>query len=191
MSVTSRKKLLTKLRNKTYRDAYIEEHVKTSLPIQVRTLREQREWTQSQLAQASKTTQTVISRLEDPDYGNLSVNSLLKLASGFDVALLVKFVPYSRLLEEFKDVSPGAITAQSFNEEIEKLTEWTDEEIPSADLLYMGIATQSTVKGNVVLVFPTGEPLIPTRAIPVDEPEYDHVSTDEGTAALGLARVAV
>jgi transcriptional regulator with XRE-family HTH domain len=128
MSVTSKQKLLAKLRIKSYRDAYVAEHVKTSVPIQLRILRDQHDLTQAELARRARTTQTVISRIEDPDYGNLSLNSLLKIAAGLDVALLVKFVPFSRLLEEFKDVSPEAVAAESFDKEIDKLEQWATGE---------------------------------------------------------------
>jgi transcriptional regulator with XRE-family HTH domain len=123
MSVVSLKKILRKLRNKEYRDAYAVEHVQTSLPFQIRALRERREWTQARLASEAGTTQTAISRIEDPDYGKLSLNTLYKLASAFDVALLVKFVPFSRLLDEFKDVSVETLAAESFTDELPKLEE--------------------------------------------------------------------
>jgi transcriptional regulator with XRE-family HTH domain len=127
MSVASKLKLLAKLKRKKYRDAYVEEHVRTSLPFQIRALREQREWTQGKLAEELKTTQTAVSRLENPEYGKLSLNSLYKLASAFDVALLIKFVPFSRLVEEFKDVSPQALSVTSFDKELETLEEWVAE----------------------------------------------------------------
>jgi transcriptional regulator with XRE-family HTH domain len=123
MSVVSLKKILKKLTNKEYRDAYATEHVQTSLPFQIRALREQRGWTQARLAVEAGTTQTAVSRIEDPEYGRLSLNTLYKLASAFDVALLVKFVPFSRLLEEFKDVSVEALAVESFNDELPKLEE--------------------------------------------------------------------
>src|SRR5262245_4314689 len=118
MSFGSKKRLLEELKNKKFRDAYVAEHVKTSVPIQIYLLREQRHWNQSQLAERAKTTQTVISRLEDIDYGKLSISTLLKLASAFDIALLVKFIPFTRLLEEFKDNSSEALSAKSFSQEL-------------------------------------------------------------------------
>ena len=133
MSVISRTATLKKLlRRKAYRDAYAGEHVKTSLPIQIRMLREQRDWTQGHLAQEAGTTQTVISRLEDPNYGNLSINSLLKLAAAFDIGLLVKFIPFSRLLREFEDVSPKSLAASSFEAERATLEEWATAEVGSS-----------------------------------------------------------
>jgi transcriptional regulator with XRE-family HTH domain len=127
MSFSSKKRLVEELKNKKFRDAYVAEHVKTSVPIQIYILREQRYWNQTQLAERAKTTQTVISRLEDPDYGRLSISSLLKLASAFDVALLVKFVPFTRLFEEFEDTSPEALLAKSFTEELAAITAWAED----------------------------------------------------------------
>lgn len=125
MSVSSKEKLLAKLtHNKAYRNAYVAEHVKTSVPLQIHHIREECDLTQAELAEKAKTTQTVISRLEDPNYGNLTLNSLLKIASALDIALLVKFVPFSRLLAEFDDLSPRAFSVQSFDNERATLQAW-------------------------------------------------------------------
>jgi transcriptional regulator with XRE-family HTH domain len=124
--VTSRKRLLAKLKNKAYREAYTAEHVKTTTPLQIRTVRGQREWTQGKLAVEAKTTQTAISRMEDPNYGNLTLNNLLKIAAALDVGLLVKLVPFSRLVQEFEDLSPEAMSASSFIEDWSALAAWAD-----------------------------------------------------------------
>jgi transcriptional regulator with XRE-family HTH domain len=125
MSVTSKIKLLAKLRDKDYRDAYVEEKVATSLPFQIRALREQpgRDWSQAELGKRAGMRQNAISRLEDAESGTPSINTLLRLARAFDVALLVKFVPFSKLLSEFADLSSEALSAFSFEEEIESLEE--------------------------------------------------------------------
>jgi transcriptional regulator with XRE-family HTH domain len=121
-------KLIT---NKKYRDAYVLEHVKNSIPSQIRALREQREWKQSDLGEKAGKQQHGIARLEDPRIGHkLSIKTLLELASAFDVALLVKFVPFSRLVKEYEDVSFEALSAASITDEkeIEKLNDWATEE---------------------------------------------------------------
>lgn len=43
--------------------------------------------------------QSVISRLENGRYGNHSLNTLLEIASRFDVALIVTFAPFSELVD--------------------------------------------------------------------------------------------
>jgi len=126
VSVTSRKRLLAKLKNKAYRKAYTAEHVKTMTPLQIRTVREQHEWTQGTLAAEAKTTQTAISRTEDPNYGNLTLNNLLKIAAALDVGLLVKLVPFSRLVQEYEDLSPESLSTPSFMEEVSVLEAWAE-----------------------------------------------------------------
>ena len=126
MSVTSRKRLLAKLKNKAYRKAYTIEHVKTTTPLQIRTVREQHEWTQGTLATEAQTTQTAISRTEDPNYGNLTLNNLLKIAAALDVGLLVKLVPFSRLVKEYEDLSPESLSTPSFMEELAVLDAWAE-----------------------------------------------------------------
>ena len=167
MSVTSRLKLLRKLRNKQYRDAYVEQNVKTSLPFQIRTLREQpeREWSQGELGERADMRQNAISRLENADYGNLNINTLLRLASAFDVALLVKFVPFRKLLDEFKDLSANALEVGSFDQEIEGL-EQVAISAETEPLILGGTATASLVynssfpaHANVVI----GNTAIPTE----------------------------
>src|SRR5437667_10357884 len=95
-----------KLKEKAYRDAYVRERIRIGLPYQIRALRQQRAWTQEELGRHAQKPQNVISRLEDPDYGKLSLQTLLALASAFDVALLVTFVSFGRLLREFETLSP-------------------------------------------------------------------------------------
>lgn len=83
--------------SKRYRESFAASVVKRMIPLQVRVLRKQRSWSQAQLAQESRLTQGVISRAEDPEYGNLSVNTLVRIAAGFDCAFVGRFVPFSEL----------------------------------------------------------------------------------------------
>src|SRR5207253_2649565 len=106
------------------------EYIKNGVPYQIRSLRDQRGWTQGYLGEKAGKRQHGISRLEDPRYGSkLSIKSLLEIASAFDVALLVKFVPFSRLLNEYDDVSPEALSAKSVFDEDEmlRLKQWAEE----------------------------------------------------------------
>jgi len=109
---------LAKLRRKPYRDAYVKAHLQQGLAFQIKEMRLDRKLTQSQLAKALKLGgQSAVARLEDPSYGRMSLNTLLKVAAFFDVALITKMVPYSRFLAETRDVSPKALVAESFESE--------------------------------------------------------------------------
>jgi len=109
--------------NKEFRDAFLGENIRTRLAFQIRALREKYKWSQPQLAERAGKTQSVISRLEDPRYGKFTIKSLLDLASAFDVALLISFVPYTKLITEISDVSPKALAIASYEEEKEAMEE--------------------------------------------------------------------
>lgn len=108
-------KLLKRLKSKKFRDSYAAEHLRAGIAHQIRALREDRGWTQKELAHKSKTTQSVISRLEDPNYGKLSLQTLLVLASVFDVALFVRFVSFGTLLKETQRLAPSDLAVPGFS----------------------------------------------------------------------------
>ena len=115
MSGKSEKRLLLELRDKDYRDGFVESHVRTGLAYQIRALRDARSWSQEELGKQLGTSQSVVARLENPDYGKFSLTTLLKLASTFDVALQVRFTDFGELLARTGDLSPAALNALSFD----------------------------------------------------------------------------
>ncbi len=117
MIATLTKKLLDKLTRKTYREAYVEENVRTWIAYQIRALREARGWSQKKLAEVLGKPQSVLSRIEDPDYGKLSIQTLLEVAAAFDVALLVQFADFPEFINRTEDVSPEALNRESYSVE--------------------------------------------------------------------------
>ncbi len=111
------------LLNKEYRDAFVAESVKTGIAFQNRALRLSNDWSQKDLGERAGKPQNVISRIEDPDYGNFTIRTLLDLASALDVALLVRFVSFGQLMQQLKDVSPEALAVPSFEKEQEMLSQ--------------------------------------------------------------------
>ncbi|MBI3967130.1 MAG: helix-turn-helix transcriptional regulator, partial [Chloroflexi bacterium] len=83
--------IATSLRDKEYRDIFVEEHISTGLSFQIRAMREQRGWTQEDLGQRAGMAQQRVCQLENPNYGRFSLSTLKRLASAFDVALAVHF----------------------------------------------------------------------------------------------------
>jgi hypothetical protein len=114
------KKLWDKLRNKEYRDGYVAEHVRRGLAYQIRALRDQREWNQGKLSQIMGKPQSVVCRLEDPNYGKVTVQTLLDVASAFDVALQLRFVSFSGLVQQTRDLTQHALEVPSFGDDIGK-----------------------------------------------------------------------
>ena len=106
-------------KRKKYRDLFVAAgQTKQLIPMQIRVLRKQRDWSQTTLAQESNLTQGAISRAEDPDYGNLTINTLVRVAAGFDVAFVGKFVPFSELGRWFTELSEEGLEVASFGDEV-------------------------------------------------------------------------
>ena len=108
-------------KSKRYRESFVFSMFKRSVPFQIQGLRKQRGWSQEMLARNANLTQGVISRAEDQDYGNLTINTICRIAGGFDVAFIGKFVPFSELGRWFTDLSEESAKVPSFEEENEIL----------------------------------------------------------------------
>lgn len=113
--------LATELRDKEYRDAFMASQLRISLPMQCRALRESREWTQPQLAEKASMSQPRISEIERPGERRLNLETLLRLASAFDVALQVRFVPFSQLVDDDDQVNLDDFYIAPFEEDIAAL----------------------------------------------------------------------
>jgi transcriptional regulator with XRE-family HTH domain len=96
-----RQRLINELRDKSYRDAFVEAHAGDSIAFQLKAMRLARDMGQRDVAGllGNPDLQPMISRYENPDYGKYSVNTLLALARTFDVALVVHFAPFSELVD--------------------------------------------------------------------------------------------
>jgi len=113
----SKEILLEKLTDPTYREAFISEEIDVGIPMQLRAMREKRGWNQKYIAEKMDTKQPRFSLMEKPGYGNFSLNTLKKLASIFNVGLIVSFVPYSEMINFVDGFGPQRLSIPSFAEE--------------------------------------------------------------------------
>lgn len=104
------------LENEEYRREFADD-VTTGLAFQIKLLREKNGWTQEHLAQRVRSKQETISQWENPDYGSYTLNTLKGLASAFDVALVVRFAPFSEVVERSSSLTPEQLAPPSFTEE--------------------------------------------------------------------------
>jgi transcriptional regulator with XRE-family HTH domain len=109
------------LRNKEFRQSYVAEILRRGLAYQIRAIREARGWSQAELGHQTQKPQSNVSRWEDPTYGKFSLQTLLEIAAALDVALIVRFAPFTELLEAVSDLSPHALAAPSYDEEVESV----------------------------------------------------------------------
>lgn len=99
------KDLWQKLSDKTYREQYALSLLKRSVAFQIKTLRKKHCGSQAVLAERSQLTQGVVSRAEDQEYGNLTFNTVGRIAAGLDMAFIGRFVSFSELAKFARHLS--------------------------------------------------------------------------------------
>jgi transcriptional regulator with XRE-family HTH domain len=112
---TNSTSLISKLHDREYRESFVSSLINSTIAYQIRYLRKNENLDQAELGVLAGMKQAAISRLENPDYGNLSVNTLKRIAKALDVGLIVRFAPFSevarwRLLMSPQDMAPPAFS---------------------------------------------------------------------------------
>ncbi len=118
-TVTAKQDLLESCKEREYRDALNVENVYGGICAQIRALREQREMSQAQLGRKANMAQERISILEDPNAETKpTLNTMLRIASAFDVGLDVRFVPFSTVLDRSTNTNQRSLEVESFDDEL-------------------------------------------------------------------------
>lgn len=103
------------MNKKGFRDAYACAHIDQGIAYQIAAIRKQRGWSQEELAEKiGMRNQSDVARIEDTASEDISIATLKRLASAFDVALSIKFIPFTKLIDERSDVSDDAMKVDSF-----------------------------------------------------------------------------
>ncbi len=110
-----------KLRNKEYRDGYVSAQIKVGLPFQIRALRRERDLSQGDLASLAGMKQPRIAEMEKPAARSLNIETLLRVASALDVAVQIRFVPFSELVGWAEGFQPDTFRVPSFGDELVQL----------------------------------------------------------------------
>jgi len=154
-----KKKLLDRLKDKTYRDAFVASHIFNGIAFQIKTIREHKPFTQTELANLTGMKQERISVLENPNNSSVTINTLQRIASAFDVGLMIRFVPYSELVKWDISLSSDSLQVASYPEDTyfkEELTTELDVDIiaqanrPKANILYLQECREEHLMENII-----------------------------------------
>lgn len=106
---------LHELEDDERRNGFVADHVRTRLALLIRNLREQNEWSQAELGRRLGKPQSVISRLEDPDYGRLSLQTLFEVAAVFGLPLYIDMPNWDEWFRLMDDMSSRNLNRRRFN----------------------------------------------------------------------------
>ena len=115
MTTDKRKQVISRISDKEARDFFVAAQINEGLPFQVRAMREERGWSQADLGERTNKAQATISQLENPGYGSFTLSTLKRMASAFDVGLIVRFAPFSDLVNWSTNLSPRDLAVPSFD----------------------------------------------------------------------------
>ena len=90
-------RLAEKMHDKRYRDGYVATHTRQVLAKQMREFRGHRP--QTEFADLIDKRQTMVSRLENPNYSGWTLGTLFEIASKLNVAVFVRFVDFPTFLK--------------------------------------------------------------------------------------------
>lgn len=101
------------------RREFVADQVRARIALLIRSLREQpdRNWTQTELGERAGKPQNVISRFEDPNYGKMSLQSLLDIAAAFDLPVWIDMPSWEDWLELTANVLELTSQRAGFNAE--------------------------------------------------------------------------
>ncbi len=111
-------RLAQEFRDKEFRENYVAAHTRRFLARQMRKFRG--EFSQSEFAKHLGKRQTIVSRLENPNYSGWTVGTLLEIANKLNVGVVVRFVDFPTFLKCTDDMSEDAMRPAPYDEDLMK-----------------------------------------------------------------------
>ena len=155
---------LQKFQDDSYREAYLDAHVKGGIAYQVQALREKSGRNQTEFGELIGKPQSVVSRLESTEYGAVNVNTLVDIANRLKIGLLIRFCDFETLT--VADVSPEAFAVENIDETINRLNTLT----PPQTISYTGNFQVGVTAAKGSITWQTSQ-------IPNQSPSYQEVET--------------
>jgi len=112
-----RNTLVEEFKDKEVRDIYCKEFLNASIATQIKVLREQRNMTQTELAELAGMKQSRIATIEDVNYSARSINTIRRIAEALDLALTVQFDNFGSKLFDILNLSRESLERDSFDDD--------------------------------------------------------------------------
>lgn len=113
----TREALREEFREPEARHDYADMFLDSSIALQIKALRQQRGWTQEELAEKAGLKQSQVSAMEQASFSSWTLRTLRKLAKAFDLALTVRFESFGWLLDDALSSSREALERPAFGED--------------------------------------------------------------------------
>ena len=108
--------LMRELDDREFRANYMAHRLRTFLADQIRGLRG--DMSQTRFGRLIGKPQSVVSRLEDEEYGRITVQTLIDIASRLDIAFLGRFVDFPAFLRATLDVPESSMIPKPYNKNV-------------------------------------------------------------------------
>jgi len=112
-------KIVEKLRDASYRKAFVASQINIGISFQIRALMKARGWTQEKLAEKTGMLQPRISAILKPGRVRPNIETLRRIAEAFDCGLIVRFAPFGELARWSESFDPDTFNVPSFEQEPE------------------------------------------------------------------------
>jgi len=109
--------LISEFQDADYREGYTEEFFNAKIATQIKVLREQRGWTQEELASLAEMKQERVAVLENVNYESWTLSVLRRFAKAFDLVVDVEFKEYGEFLSGFEIFGKDVLVKRSFKDD--------------------------------------------------------------------------
>src|SRR6266436_921815 len=106
---------LQELKDVDFRNGFVADYLRMRIALLIRALREQEGWSQAELGRHLGKPQSVISRLEDPDYGKVTLQTLFEVAAAFGLPLYIDMPNWDEWFRLMEDMSRRNLQREKFD----------------------------------------------------------------------------
>lgn len=110
-------RLISDFNDPDVREVYSDEFINMKIATQIKVLREQREWTQEQLAVFAEMKQERVAVLENVNYESWTLNVLRRFAKAFDLVVDVEFKEFGEFLNIFDQFGRESLQKRPFKDD--------------------------------------------------------------------------